>query len=274
MIGGGSSSWSASPVRCWSSLTAFSVCRMLSAAESTWLLRKSGSWRLTAISASVWILPSMRSSSIDTKSAFFFARPKLSSRSSAIAMLSCSERDDPFVAARLRPLEVLAQLREAGRDLGLVHRLQEAIERGLRHQQSQEQPEQAVQARRAHFLAGRGLTGSGAADAGGDGPHLDAAGVQPLEPFAGFHRQTGQHIEQRRRGRGSGSAATTLPDVPSTLTSIALRKRGIETRPVRYASSPAATSGSSTGASGVRAAAAAPPPNNNRFQRNRNASRR
>ena len=53
------------PVRCCSSLTAFSVCRMLSAAESTWLLRKSGSCRLTAISASAWILPSMRSSSID-----------------------------------------------------------------------------------------------------------------------------------------------------------------------------------------------------------------
>ena len=41
-IAGGSSSWSARPVRCCSSLTAFSVCRMLSAAESTWLLRKSG----------------------------------------------------------------------------------------------------------------------------------------------------------------------------------------------------------------------------------------
>ena len=34
-IAGGSSSWSARPVRCCSSLTAFSVWRMLSAAEST-----------------------------------------------------------------------------------------------------------------------------------------------------------------------------------------------------------------------------------------------
>src|SRR4029078_11888572 len=91
-IAGGSSSCSPSPVRCCSSLTAFSVCRMLSAAESTWLLRKSGSCRLTAISASAWIFPSMRSSSIATKSAFFLARPKLSRRSSPIAMLSWSER--------------------------------------------------------------------------------------------------------------------------------------------------------------------------------------
>src|SRR4051794_8027130 len=53
---------------------------------------------------------------------------------------------------------------------------------------------------------------------------------------------------------------------------MAARKRGIEIKPARYASSPAPTSGSSTGASGVNAAAAVPPRNNRRFHRNRNAS--
>src|SRR3954470_24126637 len=53
---------------------------------------------------------------------------------------------------------------------------------------------------------------------------------------------------------------------------MAARKRGIEIRPARYASSPAPTSGSSTGASGVNAAAAVPPSNSKRFERNRNAS--
>ena len=46
------------------------------AAESTWLVRKSGSCRLTAISASAWIFPSMRSSSRVTNSVRFTARER------------------------------------------------------------------------------------------------------------------------------------------------------------------------------------------------------
>src|SRR3954471_8355306 len=53
---------------------------------------------------------------------------------------------------------------------------------------------------------------------------------------------------------------------------MAARKRGMETSPARYASSPAPTRGSSTGASGVNAAAAVPPRKSKRFHRNRNAS--
>src|SRR4029079_12053562 len=90
-IAGGSSSCSPRPVRCCSSLTAFSVWRMLSAAASAWELSKSVSGRCTASSASAWILPSMRSSSRLTNSAFFFARWKLSSLSSPIATLFCSD---------------------------------------------------------------------------------------------------------------------------------------------------------------------------------------
>src|SRR5262245_26305595 len=72
----------------------------------------------------------------------------------------------------------------------------------------------------------------------------------------------------------AGASRGSLTRCACVLASIAARNRGTEINPVRYASSPAATSGSSTGASGVSAAAAVPPRKNRRFHRNRNASLR
>src|SRR3954451_10617587 len=75
-----------------------------------------------------------------------------------------------------------------------------------------------------------------------------------------------------------GGTAGSVADAPGrlayTFASIAARKRGTDMSPARYASSPAPTSGSKTGASGVSAAAAAPPRKNSRFQRQRKASLR
>ena len=109
-------SWSARPVRCCSSLTAFSVCRMLSAAESTWLLRKSGSCRLTAISASAWILPSMRSSSIDDELGVLLRAAEVVEAQLAHRDAVLQRPDDALVAAAaLRRREALAQLLEPRR---------------------------------------------------------------------------------------------------------------------------------------------------------------
>jgi hypothetical protein len=55
---------------------------------------------------------------------------------------------------------------------------------------------------------------------------------------------------------------------------MAARNRGIERRPVRYVSSPAATSGIRTVDMGSRAAPAIPPTKKSRFHRKKNASRR
>ena len=109
-------------------------------------------------------------------------------------------RSSPPAALRGRR-EVLAQLREPRRDLLLVHRLQEAIERGLREQQAQEQPEQPIEPRRPDLLGAAVLIAGGAADAGGDAAHLEAARVQPLEARARVGRQAAEHRDERDRRR-------------------------------------------------------------------------
>ena len=86
-------------------------------------------------------------------------------------------------------------------DLLLVHRLQEAIERGLRQQQPEEQPEQPIEARRADLLGAAALIAGRAADAGGDAAHLEAARVQPLEARARLGRQAAEHRHERDRRR-------------------------------------------------------------------------
>ena len=204
---------SARPVRCCSSLTAFSVCRMLSAAESTWLLRKSGSWRLTAISASAWILPSMRSSSIGDELGVLL-RARRSCRAAARHRDAVLQRaHDALVAGRLRRVEALAQLREARRDLLLVHRLQEPIERRLRHSSRRTAtaadpgPASGSPRRCAGVIAGR------AADAGGNAAHLEAARVQPLEARA-RRRPAARRASTRATAaavRAAASGAAALP---------------------------------------------------------------
>ena len=58
------------------------------------------------------------------------------------------------------------------------------------------------------------------------------------------------------------------------LASMAERNRGIEVRPARYASSPAATRGNRISGDGLMTAATVTPANANRFQRKKNASLR
>ena len=228
-------SWSARPVRCCSSLTAFSVCRMLSAAESTWLLRKSGSCRLTAISASAWILPSMRSSSIETNSAFFFARavvvePQLRHRDAVL-----QRADDALVAAALRGRETLAQLGEARR---------RSPARSSSAGTDRARPSTAAAAGTAR-----------AADRGRRADVLGAAGViagarrarrrrcsrisrqracrrsKRVRASAGSPPSIATSDTRRRRRRAAGVARPGR--AAWTLASIAARKRGTETRPAR-----------------------------------------
>src|SRR6185436_11894805 len=100
--------------------------------------------------------------------------PQLAHRDAVLQRLG-----DPLVVRLLRDLEGLALLLEPRRHLLLVHRLQEAIERRLRDEQPEEQPEQAVEARRRHAVARRRLVAGRAAHAGRDAAHLAAAAVQP-----------------------------------------------------------------------------------------------
>src|SRR5215471_4106676 len=59
--------------------------------------------------------------------------------------------NDSFVAA-LRGLETLAQIGDARVDLLLVHRLEKSIERRLRHQQPEKQPQQPIETRSADLF--------------------------------------------------------------------------------------------------------------------------
>ena len=208
---------------------------MLSAAESTWLLRKSGSWRLTAISASAWILPSIRSSSIDDElgvllRAAVVVEPQLAHRDAVL-----QRADDALVAAGLRRREALPQLRESRGDLLLVHRLQEAIERGLREQQAQEQPQQPIEPRRPDLLGARRSVAGRAAHAGGDAAHLEAARVQPLEARARVGA-AGRRASSTSDGAAAPAASGRRRPPAArawTLASIAARNRGIDTSPAR-----------------------------------------
>ena len=187
------------PVRCCSSLTAFSVCRMLSAAESTWLLRKSG------------ILPVDRHLGQRLNLAFDaieLDRDELGVllRAPVVVEAQLAHRD--AVLQRLDDAVVAALLCAAARflrssssrvvDLLLVHRLQEPVERGLRQQQPQEQPQQPIEPGRPDLFGAAGLVAGRAAHAGGDAAHLEAARVQPLEPRA----------RARRAARRASSPAT------------------------------------------------------------------
>jgi hypothetical protein len=66
--------------------------------------------------------------------------------------------------------------------------------------------------------------------------------------------------------------AVVVPASLWTLASIAARKRGNEVSAVRYASSPAMTSGNVTSGSGMIAAPASPPRRKSRFHRKKNAA--
>ena len=117
-------------------------------------------------------------------------------------MLSCSDwtmRSSPPACAR--PRGSSGGLDEPRRDLLLVHRLQKAIERGLREQQAQKQPEQPIEPRRADVLGAAALIAGRAADAGRDAAHLEAARVQPLEARARVGRQALEHRDERHRRR-------------------------------------------------------------------------
>ncbi len=229
----GSSSWSASPVRCCSSLTAFSVWRMLSAAESTWLLRKSGSCRLTAISASAWILPSMRSQ-LDRDELGVLLRAGRSCRGAARPWRRCpgaiaTIRSSPpaWAAARL-----FCKLGEFRRELVLVDALEEAVERGPREQQPQEQPQQPVETR-----------------ASGSLPRCRRSPAAPRTPAAMPRISTQRACSRSNRSRASrGSPASIATSdaaagavtgrsraapAACTFASMAARNRGTEIRPAR-----------------------------------------
>ena len=130
-------------------------------------------------------------------------------------MLSCSDLTmrSSAVGAFLRRREVLAEFGEPRRELLLVHRLQKAIERGLRDEQTQKQPQQPVEPRRPDVLGAAGLIAGGAAHAGRDAPHLEAARVQPLEARARARGQPFEHRDQRHRQAATrpASAAAALP---------------------------------------------------------------
>jgi hypothetical protein len=135
----------------------------------------------------------------------------------------------------LRGREALAQLLEPRRDLLLVHRLQEAIERGLRHQQAQEQPEQAIEARRADLLGAAGDRRR-AAHAGGD-PRISRQRACSRSKRVRASAAARQH---RRASDGGGCGAAAAGRAAAgplrracTLASIAARNRGTETRPAR-----------------------------------------
>ena len=132
-------------------------------------------------------------------------------------MLSCSDLTIAIVAAALRRREVLPQILEPGGDVGLVHRLQEAIERRLREEQSQEQPEEAIETRCPDLFGRLTLIPGGAAHAGGDTAHFDAAPVQPLEARPRIVRQPREHgddgLGRRRRVRGGAGRCRRRVDL-------------------------------------------------------------
>ena len=132
-------------------------------------------------------------------------------------MLSCSDltmRSSPPLcvpgvlgAGRLGRRQSLSEVLEPFRDLLLVHRLQKTIERGLREQEAQEEPQQPIQAGRPDLLGTAALIARGTAHAGRDAAHLEAPRVQLLETCACVRRQPGEHRHERHRGRFSGCAA-------------------------------------------------------------------
>ena len=189
-------------------------------------------------------------------------------------MLSCSERTMRSSPARLRRFEILPQLRELCRQLAFVHRVQKPIERGLREQEAQEEPEQPVEARRPDFLGGAGVIARCAADAGGDAAHLEAARVQAFEARARIGRQPAEHRHQRqrRRLRGGGLPIQGAADgVHFRVDRRAEARKRDQARSNRSAlqPQPAATTRRAWARS-PRAAAA--PRKSNRFHRKRKAS--
>ena len=129
------------------------------------------------------------------------------------ATLSCSELDDALVAAGLRGREILSELlRGAGEISSLRIVSQEAVERGLRQQQPEEQPQQPVERRACGSPPPiRSSLAGGAAHADGDGAHLDAARVQPLEPRA---RVGGQALRACDTSDGAAGAGGRRPAAP------------------------------------------------------------
>src|SRR5688572_9635060 len=84
---------------------------------------------------------------------------------------------DPFVARLLRGRQILAQLLETDVDVFDAYRLEKSVERALRHEQTQEQPQQSIETWRANLFSGPGIASRGTADANGQVPHLHTTGV-------------------------------------------------------------------------------------------------
>ena len=127
--------------------------RMLSATASTWLLRKSGSWRLTAISVSAWILPSMRSSSMRDELGVLLRASEVVEPQ--LRRSRCCRAASGRSARRRRPGRPRGSC--AARSSRAVISVsfivcEEPLERGLRQQQAQEHPQQAIEPRRAQLL--------------------------------------------------------------------------------------------------------------------------
>ena len=217
----------------------------------------------------------MRSSSTVTNSAFFFARPKLSRRSSP-------SRCCPAVSARHVHRRPPARLPGSSADLP-----------GGSESPARPWSSRSDRAR----LSTRAGEGTARADDRGLGFGFLRAGrldspAAPRTPAA-IPRISRQRA-CRRSNRVRESDGRLFSIVVSERRRAAARRRrgrspgcwrapshrspresaGPKSSPARYASSPAPTSGSSTGASGVSAAAAAPPRKNSRFHRKRNASLR
>ena len=146
-------------------------------------------------------------------------------------------------------------------DLGLVHRLEKPVERGLARR-ADAGTARAADRGPASASPRRPTCGPSAAPRtpAAMRAHLDAPRMQPLESLPRVERKSGEHLEERGRGGGRRLSGQRRALGRVHLGVDRGAERGIETSPVRYASSPATTSGRRMGPSGVRAAAVAVPP--------------
>ena len=185
---------------------AFSVWRMLSAAESTWLLRKSGSWRLTAISASAWNFPfdAIELDGDELGVLLRAAERSEGARRSGAGYPGATGRSIVITAPRGRGF---FRLRPVSCSFIVCRKRSSAV---FERRSGQGNSQQAIQSRCPGFLRRHyGRLPAAPSGAGRDAPHLQTAGDRS-KARPGIGRQARDHRHERRgrllnrRGRSTG----------------------------------------------------------------------